>query len=297
MEQLSQLLNILDEMSTTSKVFPLQGLLRQFQFFWDLADTFFGVILGNSLFTLLFYDFAWGGFCYASMTWSATSLARNREHLMLEFEVDIKHGLILTWFYLTVFVGTIVHQIHADNWVPYIQEPTWLINVKHKQQISAGTFFIVYLVILTLCYFRNLRGHENAIRFVTNKKLNTYVFLLMSLENLASFSDFPWFLDQNNNFLNGYEEIFQEQQTLTSTDKIYHFAMSSVAAVMLLSFIPNPKKSVAFAISIVLFWELFEISLNPNEISDSGLDMLINSSAILMSTFILLRIDHFSDIT
>ena len=47
--------------------------------------------------------------------------------------------------------------------------------------------------------------------------------------------------------------------------------------------IKNVRKGILFAISIVIFWELFEISLNPKEASDSLLDMVINSSAILLT--------------
>ncbi|MCE7735897.1 MAG: hypothetical protein GPJ54_13530 [Candidatus Heimdallarchaeota archaeon] len=286
LRQLSALKSILDQMSTTGQNFPLQSFLGLFDSLWSVVDTFWVVIFQSWLSYQLFDNYAWGGFTLATIIWSIIKFSQQPKNLILNHPSHIKKNRKLLIVYSIFFLLTIVYGLNRDQWIPYVQEPAWEINIVHKQQVSAGTFFIIYYIILCLSYFPHVRGHEGALNFVGNRKIMTYTFLLMTLENFASFSWFPGPLDPNNVWLDGYEEIFQKHQSWTSSDKIYHFSMSSVAIILLLMFINNRSKAIIVAIFIVIFWELFEIALNPKEASDSLLDMVINSSAIIITALI-----------
>lgn len=273
-------------MSTTGQNFPLQNFLGLFESLWTVVDVFWSTLFGSWLSYHLFENYAWGGFTLAAIIWSIIKFSQRPNDLILDNPDYIKKNQILLFAYSIFFLITIVYGLSRDQWIPYVQEPAWEINIVHKQQVSAGTFFIIYYIIFCLSYFPHVRGHAGALNFVGNRKIMTYTFILMTLENFASFSWFPGPIDPNNRWIDGYEEIFQKHQSWTSSDKIYHFSMSSVAIILLLMFIKNRSKAIIVAIFIVIFWELFEIALNPKEASDSLLDMVINSSAIIITAII-----------
>ncbi len=289
LRQLSTLKSILDRMSTADQNFPLQNFLGLFDSIWEVVDAFWSTIFGSWLSYQIFENYFWGGFTMAAILWSFIALSKRPKDLVLNHSSKIKSNRKLLLVYTIFFLVTIIYGMNRDQWVPYVQEPSWEINMVHKQQISAGTFFIIYYVMFSLSYLPHVRGHSGALKFIGNRKIMTYTFLVMTLENFASFSWFPGFIDPNTKYFNGYEEIFQEEQTLTSSDKIFHFSMSSVAILLILMFIKNVGKGIAYAVSIVIFWELFEISLNPKEASDSLLDMVINSSAIMLTAILYSR--------
>ncbi|OLS23932.1 MAG: hypothetical protein HeimC2_24470 [Candidatus Heimdallarchaeota archaeon LC_2] len=286
LRQLSSLKSILDKMSTADQNFPLQNFLGLFESIWDVVNVFWSTIFGTWLSYQVFENYAWGGFTMATLIWSVIKFSQRPEELILNHSNLIKKNQILLLIYALFFMLTIVYGLNRDQLIPYIQEPSWEINIVHKQQVSAGTFFIIYYVILLLSFFPHVRGHAGSLNFVGNRKIMTYTFFIMTFEIFASFSWFPGPIDPNNRWIDGYEEIFQEEQNWTSSDKIFHFSMSSVAIILILMFIKNIRKGILYAISIVIFWELFEISLNPLEASDSLLDMVINSSAILLTAWL-----------
>jgi hypothetical protein len=233
-----------------------------------------------NIYNYLFLKYAWGGFTYAAFTWIILKHMQKRE-LGIKYELSEKEelGRKLNEIYILIMLATIVYGINRDLWVPYSQDLRWEINLLHKQQLSAGSYLIVLSIIWATAKMPNSRLFNGSVKLYNSPKLLTYVFLVFMLDNAASFNWFPypW----------GYEEIFLYGQDLFSFDKVFHFFSSSGAAVLLYNYTSKPIKTVISVLSLVIFWELFEISLNPREASDSLLDMFINSSAIILTVAIL----------
>ena len=109
------------------------------------------------------------------------------------------------------------------------------------------------------------------------------MFFGMMLDNLGSFDWFP------SPF--GYEEIFLYGQSWYTFDKVFHFFSSMALTIYLLHYIKDRGRVIGIAVFGVLAWEIFEISLNPLEVYDSFADMVINSTAIVMTSLLLRKFE------
>ncbi len=280
LSEMSTIAKILNQMLTSGEPLPLQKFLNNFEQIWQLIDSILIAVLTEGVYDYLFIKYAWGGFTYATFTWILLKDMQRRE-LGLKYELSEKEqfGRKLNEIYILLMLATIIYGINRDLWVPYAQDIRWEINLLHKQQLSAGSYLIVLSIIWATAKMPNSRLFNGSIKFYNSPKLLTYVFLVFMLDNAASFDWFPypW----------GYEEIFLYGQDLFSFDKVFHFFSSSGAAVILYNYTSKPLKTVIFVLALVIFWELFEISLNPRESSDSLLDMFINTAAILITVGIL----------
>ncbi len=280
LEELSTMEAVLDRMRVSGRKLPLQSLLSQFSWLWEVVDSFWRTFLGSYLFGLLFRDFVWGGFTSAALFWALAKYLSRRDDDPVELNRDQEVGRRLCGLYVLVFVAANVYGVGKDNWVPYVQDQNWEINVAHKQQVSGGSFMILFFVVWCLAAFPHVRGHNGALRLLASPRLLTYVFVVMFAENLASYSWFP----------HGYAEIFAHHQSWTSPDKLFHFFMSSAVTVVIIMFAGEGRKAISVAMGLVIFWELFEVVLHPNEASDSVLDMVINGSAIVVTYWISRRL-------
>ncbi len=280
LSEMSTISKILNQMLTSGEPLPLQSFLNNFDQTWELLDSILITVLSAGVYDYLFIKYAWGGFTYAAFTWILIKELQRRE-LGLKHELSQKEelGRKLNEIYILLMLATIIYGLNRDLWVPYSQDLRWEINLLHKQQLSAGSYLIVLSIIWATARMPNSRLFNGSIKFHNSPKLLTYVFLVFMLDNAASFNWFPypW----------GYEEIFLYGQDLFSFDKVFHFFSSSGAAVILYNYTSKPLKTVIIVLALVIFWELFEISLNPRESSDSLLDMFINSAAILITVGIL----------
>lgn len=278
--EMSTIAKILNQMLTSGEPLPLQAFLNNFDPVWNFIDSLFISVISANGYNYLFFKYAWGGFTYAAFTWILIKSLQRRE-LGLNYELTDREefGRKLNEIYILLMLATIIYGLNRDLWVPYSQDLRWEINLLHKQQLSAGSYLIVLSIIWATARMPNSRLFKGSVKFYNSPKLLTYVFLVFMLDNAASFDWFP--------YPYGYEEIFLYGQDLFSFDKVFHFFSSSGAAVILYNYTSKPIKTVVFVLALVIFWELFEISLNPREASDSLLDMLINSSAILITVAIL----------
>lgn len=295
LEQLGAMSRVLNQMSTTEKQFPLQRFLAGFNPLWNVTNSFWELLLGEQVKYTLFDDYAFGGITYAVIFFCFYQMLTHE--IVIPDSKRTVRGQIVLGLMAVFFMGTIIYGLDRDLWVPYVQEPSWVINMVHKQQISAGTYFFVFYFMLIHSFLPTSKAYAGSTRFISSYKIMFYTFFFMSLENFASFDWFPGFIDPDNMWLSGYEEIFREGQDWTSSDKIFHFSMSSVVVLLVLMFATDAKKAVVVALSLVIAWELFEIGLNPKEASDSLLDMVINSSAIILTAILYSRYVDSDDTT
>ena len=279
---LSTLNGILNRMLTYGEPLPLQSLLNKFIAVWDIVDVFWTFLLTSTGYHYLMYQYAWGGFTIAFLLKAAINhiVSTAEKPVFTERET---FGRRLNLVYILLILSTIIFGLNRDNWIPYAFQPEWEINLINKQQISAGSYMMVLMYIYFHGLWQDKRGYEGSLKFYNNPKILTYMFAAMMLENFGSFDFFPDGL--------GYEEIMAHPQSFVSFDKVFHFFMSSATAVFLLMNIKKRKLVVAFAVFGVAFWELFEFVLNPFEFDDAPRDMVVNTSAILLTAFFLIKFE------
>lgn len=281
-EQFSALAKILNDMLTTGDPLPLQSFLNRFETVWQWVDSFWSAILTESGFNFSFNTFAWGGFNYAFLCLILINFLSSTSK-KVEFTDREKRGRRLVLIYSLIMLATIIYGLNRDKWIPYSEQPSWIINMVHKQQISAGSFLIALLFV----YFHGLwvdkKGYEGSLKFYNNPKFLSLMFAGMMLDNLASFD---WFFEGL-----GYEEIFLYGQSSFSFDKVYHFFSSMALTIYLLHFIKDRRWVIGIALFGVFLWEVFEISLNPREAYDSFSDMIVNSSAIIVTSLLLRKFE------
>lgn len=279
---LSTLNGILNRMLTVGEPLPLQSLLNKFIAVWDIVDIFWTFLLTPTGYHYLMYQYAWGGFTVAFLFKTAIN------HIVSPAEKPVftereTFGRRLNLVYILLILSTIIFGLNRDNWIPYAFQPEWEINLINKQQISAGSYMMVLMYIYFHGLWKDRTGYDGSLKFYNNPKILTYMFAAMMLENFGSFDFFPDGL--------GYEEIMAKPQSFVSFDKVFHFFISSATAVFLLMNIKNRKLVIAFAVFGVAFWELFEFVLNPFEGIDAPKDMIINTSAIVLTAILLIKIE------
>lgn len=281
-EQFSALSKILNLMLTSGAPLPLQSFLNQFEVLWEIADGFWITILSEGGQDFLFNKFAWGGFNYAFFCLVLINFLSSRSEWK-ELTEREKRGRRLVLIYSLIMLVTIIYGLNRDKWIPYSEQPSWIINMVHKQQISAGSFLIALLFIYFHGMWADKKGYEGSLKFYNNPKFLSLMFAGMMLDNLASFD---WFFEGL-----GYEEIFLYGQSSFSFDKVYHFFSSMALTIFLLHFIKDRRWVIGIALFGVFFWEVFEISLNPREAYDSFSDMIVNSSAIILTSLLLRKFE------
>ncbi|MCY3413579.1 MAG: hypothetical protein INQ03_18195 [Candidatus Heimdallarchaeota archaeon] len=278
----STLEKILNQMLTTGDPLPLQSFLNQFIGLWGFVDAFWILFLTDKGYHVLFIGFAWGGFTFTLIFKNIINYVKRTEIPSLTEEE--KKGRYLTLFYAFMLLLANIYGYGRDLWIPYSQQPSWIINIVHKQQISGGSYMMVFLFV----FFHGglvSRAHKGSRKFYMNKPLMTLMFILMYIENAGAYNWFGW------GIVEGYVEIFRDGQTWTTFDKFFHFAASTILTIILMMYIQDKRKIIGLAIFGGVFWELFEISLNPLEYSDSWLDMVINSSAIIITILMLQKFE------
>lgn len=283
---LSTLSKILNVMLTSGDPLPLQTLLNRFVSLWDVVVSFWSFLLTENISYYIFYLNGWGGFMVAFLIKQLINHLTSRSEPPTFTERE-KFGRNLSLVYALILLGTIIFGMFRENWIVYAFQPTWLINLPNKQQISAGSYFMVIAFIYFHGLWKDKRGYQGSLKFYNNPKILTYMFLAMMLENMGSFDFFPHGL--------GYEEIMASPQSFLSFDKVFHFFVSSATAVLLLMNMKNRKLAVILAISATGLWELFEISLNPFEALDSLRDLVINSSAIILTALLINKVEWIED--
>ncbi len=275
---LSTLNGVLNRMLTFGDPLPLQSFLNRFVALWDIVDAIWTFLITSTGYDYLMYKYAWGGFTIALLIKAAINHINSTAEKPVLTERET-FGRRLNLLYIILILSTIIFGLNRDNWIPYAHQPEWEVNLVNKQQISAGSYMIILIYIYFHGLWQDKKGYEGSLKFYNNPKILTYMFAAMMLENFGSFDFFPDGL--------GYEEIMANPQSFVSFDKVFHFFISSATAVFLLMNIKNRKLVVAFAVFGVAFWELFEFVLNTSEALDAPRDMIINTSAIVLTAIFL----------
>lgn len=273
-------------MLTSGDPLPLQTLLNRFEALWDVVVSFWSFLLTDDISYYIFYLNGWGGFMVAFLIKQLINHLTSKTDSPT-FTKREKFGRNLSLVYAIIILATIIIGMPRENWIVYAFQPSWLINLPNKQQISAGSYFMVLAFIYFHGLWQDKRGYQGSLKFYNNPKILTYMFLAMMLENMGSFDFFPHGL--------GYEEIMANPQSFLSFDKVFHFFVSSATAVLLLMNMKNRRLAVILAISATGMWELFEISLNPFEALDSLRDLVINSSAIILTGLLINKVEWKED--
>lgn len=265
-------------MSTAVEPEPiLRGLGRIYPF-TSYTDTILRFFLGDTIHHYLFKHWIMAGFFF----------------FMLFLTLAINHGRKrrklkkLPWSWWGIVSILIVEVIilficffYADP-VPYVQDPSWFIDIYHKNQFSATLTISCLFLIIYSSIKEGKKLNERAYEFCTTPLLYSIIFGIMTLEIIAGF---PW-------FSGGYRDIFLYGQSWFSFDKYLHFLMSVAIVLIFWSLTRNKWISGGIVISSHLLWELFEYGLQPGEIVDTLKDEIINISAVIFAILIIIFLER-----
>lgn len=216
-ENLATISQILNEMFLAGDPLPLQKFLNNFSSLWTATDAIWNLLLTSSIATIIFKSYAFGGFTFVAFLWVLIKNIDKNAVISELTPVETK-GRRLAGVYALLFLLTIIYGLNRTKWVPYVQDPNWQINLVHKQQLSAGTFFIIFFLIWASGSLPQLPTYQHTLNLYKMPQYMTYIASIFMFENFGSFD---WFFTGY-----GYEDIFLNGETLFTFDKAFHFSMS-----------------------------------------------------------------------
>lgn len=207
--------------------------------------------------------------------WTRPTIEEHR----IEPENLLGHRLLLIFAFIMLL--TIILGMNTDVWVAYKQDPNFTINLKHKHQLSAGIYFNLYFQMWHRAKSPQLRLHLPSKYLSQRPFLISYMFLVNMLDNLAAFDWFPLNL--------GYQDVYLDGPSVFSFDKVYHALGSSFFTILTIYLLTSVYRGTIFSIFGNVLWEIFEISIQPAEFGDSGLDLIFDIFATLLTAVLISR--------